>query len=97
MTRAKDRSVCRNTTEALIRCCPKRRVDMSDGLTGLEKTKRQQVVNNLKLNKVSVHYPHPHTARGNRLTALGSDLAEGKALKRKPTKTDLKVYNIHLY
>lgn len=32
LTRAKDSSVRRNTTEALMRCCPKRRVDMSDWL-----------------------------------------------------------------
>ncbi len=62
LTRAKDSSVCRNTAEALMRCCPKRRVDISHWLTGLEEAQKQQVVSNIRLNKDSVHCTHPQTA-----------------------------------
>lgn len=46
LTRAKDSSVCRNTAEALTRCCPKRSVDMFD----CEDTETQQEVNNARAN-----------------------------------------------
>lgn len=62
LTRAKDSSVCRNTAEALMRCCPKRRADISHWLTGLEEAQKQQVVNNIRLSKDSVHRTHPQTA-----------------------------------